>query len=449
MSQVETLRANYCDLARTNPEWFANVNGILSSPGPLHLNAENGHYDESPSPPFLPSCVATPMYPDAERAFFVADICEVYRQHQRWRTHLPEVHPHFAVKANPDPYVLRLLAALGAGFDCASNAEINQILALGVSPSQIIFANPCKAASFVRAAARAGVDKMTFDNADELHKIARAHPRAKLVIRILADDSKSICAFNVKFGTPVSNVPALLAKARELHLDVIGVSFHVGSGCYDPSVYTDAIMRCKQVFDMAEEAGYHFNFLDCGGGFEDSLFEQAARYLRDAIDEYFPDRNGIKIIAEPGRYYVANAFRLAANIIAKRTPSIQGEEKPDVMYYINDGVYGSFNCLMFDHAVAQPYVLSLDSSFHVPSTEPLVSSSVWGPTCDSIDKICIGDWLGFDNMGAYTICAASQFNGFEISKVVYTAGGVGEAEVRTALAKFAAAGHGLGDAGLR
>ncbi len=254
---------------------------------------------------------------------------------------MPRLHSFFptrvdcsifpAVKANPDPYVLRLLAALGAGFDCASNAEINQILALGVSPSQIIFANPCKAASFVRAAARAGVDKMTFDNADELHKIARAHPRAKLVIRILADDSKSICAFNVKFGTPVSNVPALLAKARELHLDVIGVSFHVGSGCYDPSVYTDAIMRCKQVFDMAEEAGYHFNFLDCGGGFEDSLFEQAARYLRDAIDEYFPDRNGIKIIAEPGRYYVANAFRLAANIIAKRTPNFQGEEKPDVM----------------------------------------------------------------------------------------------------------------------
>ncbi|KAF8889237.1 ornithine decarboxylase [Mucidula mucida] len=369
------------------------------------------------SPPSSP--LARPPRCPPPTGFFVADICEVYRQHQRWRTHLPEFTLILVpVKANPDPYVLRLLAALGAGFDCASNAEINQILAL---------------------AARAGVDKMTFDNADELHKIARAHPRAKLVIRILADDSKSICAFNVKFGTPVSNVPALLAKARELHLDVIGVSFHVGSGCYDPSVYTDAIMRCKQVFDMAEEAGYHFNFLDCGGGFEDSLFEQAARYLRDAIDEYFPDRNGIKIIAEPGRYYVANAFRLAANIIAKRTPTIQGEEKPDVMYYINDGVYGSFNCLMFDHAVAQPYRL--------------------GPTCDSIDKICvqtmlperlqIGDWLGFDNMGAYTICAASQFNGFEISKVVYTAGGVGEAEVRTALAKFAAAGHGLGDAGSR
>ncbi len=229
------------------------------------------------------------------------------------------------MKANPDPYVLRLLAALGAGFDCASNSEINQILALGVSPSQIIFANPCKAAFFIRAASKAGVDKMTFDNADELYKIARTHPRAKLVIRILADDSKSVCAFNVKFGAPLSNVPILLAKACEFSLEVIGVSFHVGSGCYNPSVYTDAIMTCRQAFDMAEEAGYHFNFLDCGGGFEDSLFEQAARYLRDTIDEYFPNRRNIKIIAEPGRYYVATAFRLATNIIAKRVPMNEGK----------------------------------------------------------------------------------------------------------------------------
>ena len=161
---------------------------------------------------------------------------------------------------------------------------------------------------------------MTFDNVDELYKIARAHPHAKLVIRILADDSKSICAFNVKFGASLASVPSLLSKARELNLDVIGVSFHVGSGCYDPSVYTDAIMRCQRVFDMAKQAGYDFTFLDVGGGFEDSLFEQAARYLRDAIDQYFPDRSNLTIIAEPGRYYVANAFRLAANIIARRAP---------------------------------------------------------------------------------------------------------------------------------
>lgn len=100
----------------------------------------------------------------------------------------------------------------------------------------------------------------------------------------------------------------------------------------------------------------------------------------------------------------------------------------------------------------EPYVLSLNGSFHVASSEPLALCSIWGPTCDSIDcvnpsvrlpgALRVGDWLGFDNMGAYTICAASQFNGFNISKVVYTTGGMGTAEVRKILTRFAEEGYG-------
>jgi len=298
--------------------------------------------------------------PDAEKAFFVADLSQVYRQHQRWKASLPEIQPFYgnviwtfrfcgrltqfffffqAVKCNPDPYVIRLLAALGTGFDCASNGEISQILNIGgIDPSRIIFANPCKATSFVRNAAKVGVNLMTFDNTDELYKIARAHPRAKLVVRILTDDSKSLCAFGVKFGAPVATVPGLLAKAKELGLDVVGVSFHVGSGCYDPSVYTDAIMRAHTVFDIGKDAGYTLSLLDVGGGFEDALFEEAAAFLTRAIDRYFPNRHGIKIIAEPGRYYVSKAFKLAANIIARRasvaenlTKSPQTSDQPGVM----------------------------------------------------------------------------------------------------------------------
>lgn len=168
---------------------------------------------------------------------------------------------------------------------------------------------------------------MTFDNTDELYKIARANPHAKLVVRILTDDSKSLCAFGVKFGAPLATVPALLSKAQELHLDVVGVSFHVGSGCFDPSVYTDAIMRARAVFDMGKDTGYTFSLLDVGGGFEDALFEQAASHLTSALDRYFPNRLGIKIVAEPGRYYVSKAFKLAANIIARRAPVAENLEQ--------------------------------------------------------------------------------------------------------------------------
>ena len=119
--------------------------------------------------------------------------------------------------------------------------------------------------------------------------------------------------------------------------------------------------------------------------------------------------------------------------------------------YINDGVYGAFNCILFDHQTVHPRVLCLNGSFHVSSdiAADQCLSSVWGPTCDSIDCVCpttmlpnqlkVGDWLAFDNMGAYTICAASQFNGFEKSKIVYTDGGSGAAsiEVRRALRVYA------------
>jgi len=485
MSRVEIIsisRSSHFDRHGDGLPWSTNalVDNLSSSPT-LRLTASqlpgaNINIDENifPSlPPLLhghpdvhlrngvmnASRSAVNHDPDAERAFFVADLGQVYRQHLRWQACLPEIQPFYAVKCNPDPYVLRLLAALGTGFDCASNGEISQILDLGVDPARIIYANPCKAASFVRNAGKLGVDMMTFDNADELYKISRTHPGAQLVVRILADDSKSLCAFNVKFGAPLATVPGLLATAKELNLNVVGVSFHVGSGCYDPSVYTDAVMRAKTAFDIGTEAGYHFTLLDVGGGFEDALFEQAAIFLTDAIATYFPDRRGLKIIAEPGRFYVSKAFNLATNIIARRAPMTEAPaqeehfDRPSVMYYINDGVYGAFNCILFDHQTVHPYVLSMGGSFHVAPSEPVTNCSVWGPTCDSIDCVCpatqlpgalrVGDWLGFDNMGAYTVCAASQFNGFEVSKVIYTTGGFGASEVRRALAKFTADGHGL------
>ena len=226
--------------------------------------------------------------------------------------------------------MLRLLAALGTGFDCASMNEINMVAELGVSPTRVIFANPCKPTSFVKHAARMGVDMTTFDNVDELYKISRAHPGAKLVLRILTDDSKSLCRLGLKFGASLVAVPTLLAKAVELGLNVVGVSFHVGSGCYDSDAFADAVFRAKMAFVMGEEAGYRFSLLDVGGGFESERFEESARVLSRALATHFGDFQG-QIIAEPGRYYVAEAFTLAANVIARRGPerSVLLEEEED------------------------------------------------------------------------------------------------------------------------
>ena len=416
--------------------------------------------------------------------------------------------------------MLRLLAKLGSGFDCASNGEIQNVLDIGVSPSRIIYANPCKASSFVRQAARQRVSMTTFDNLDELAKMKKFHPTCKLVVRILTDDSKSACQLGLKFGAPLDFVPRLLARARELELDVVGVSFHVGSGCYDPDSFRDAVRRARSAFEMGRQAGYHFDLLDVGGGYDHDNFSAIAAVLRTALDDYFPHANfcaggsemrgktqDLRIIAEPGRYYVSRAFVLAANIIARRdgrdepaemhavaleqdedvmdqssTPGSDGSastvldpnesdstagrtgQKPQVMLYQNDGVYGAFNCIMFDHQIVHPKVLTLQRQFcyradleapgvdysHIAAAagvgekqldnddneRTLIPVSVWGPTCDSIDCVRelahlprglgVGDWLVYESMGAYTLCAASSFNGLRRSEVRYTVGAAGD-----------------------
>ncbi len=388
--------------------------------------------------------------PGEEDTFFVADLGEVYRQQLRWKMNLPRVKPFYAVKCNPDPKVLQLLAGLGNGFDCASKAEIEQVLNMGVDPSRIIYAQPCKTNSYVRYVAARGVRQMTFDNADELRKIAKLFPDAELFLRILTDDSSSLCRLSLKFGASLDTTDSLLALARELNLNVVGVSFHVGSGASDPMAFLKAVQDAYAVFNQAVIHGYSLRTLDVGGGFcSDASFEGMATVLRNALDEYFPPHMGVSIIAEPGRYFVSSAFTIACNIIARRTvedPSAIGNNQqmvptstaataralatsPTYMVYVNDGLYGNFSSIMFDHQNPVAKVLCASSRFlyntdgaHATAADRGAEYSIWGPTCDGIDRITesirfeheldVGDWLYFEDMGAYTSCSATRFNGF-------------------------------------
>lgn len=199
---------------------------------------------------------------DTEDAFFVADLASVAHQYRQWTDLLPRVRPFYAVKCNPDPLVSTTLHKLGAGFDCASKAELQLALDLGADPASIIFANPCKQVSHIRFAAQKGIQKMTFDNADELVKVKLHMPDAKMVLRILTDDSKSVCRFGIKFGAAIGLVADLLKLATELEIEVVGISFHVGSGCFDASSFKDAVVLARQAFDIGESLGFNFSLLD-------------------------------------------------------------------------------------------------------------------------------------------------------------------------------------------
>lgn len=374
-----------------------------------------------------------------EDSFFVADLGVVYHQHLRWINNLPRVEPFYAVKCNGDIKVLKLMMKLGLGFDCASKNEIKTILNLGVDPSKVVYANPCKTSSYLRFAQAQNVRLMTFDNADELHKCKRFYPDAHLLLRIMTDDSSALCQLSVKFGAAMTDTKSLLKLAKQLELNVVGVAFHVGSGATDPAAFVDAVKNARQVFDEAEQLEMpQMTVLDVGGGFEDNTFEESAKVLNSSLDDYFFNdatlSRQLRIIAEPGRFYVSRAFNLATNVIGRRWVN---ESQGKAMIYLNDGVYGNLNCILFDHQHPIPRVLSKfrdnswDFDYYGSSLEDKrFEMSVWGPTCDGLDcitKSCelpvavdVGDWIYFADMGAYTLCAATSFNGFNgQSDVIY------------------------------
>lgn len=293
------------------------------------------------------------------------------------------MRPCYAVKCNDDPKVVETLARLGAGFDCASRAEISLALRAGVPPSDIIFAHPAKQPSHLRFAAAHGVVRSTFDNEDELRKIAAETPGAEVVLRILADDSHSVVRLGLKFGCPLGEVGHLVDVARSLDVRLVGVSYHVGSGNGSVDSFGAAVADARRAFDIAAARGVRLTLLDIGGGFPGSeigatdptcdrlggaptdasdpyakhpSFAAIAASVRAALDTHFPPGCGVDLIAEPGRFFVKSSHALAVNVVGKRrTVDETGVTRWN--YYINDGIYGSFNCIDRDHQACLPSMI--------------------------------------------------------------------------------------------
>ncbi|PIG85003.1 ornithine decarboxylase [Aspergillus arachidicola] len=396
-----------------------------------------------------------------DNPFFVADLGQVTRQHRRWKLNLPNVQPFYvqpAVKCNSDPLLLRALAELGTGFDCASIEEMRSVLALGVDPSRIIFANPCKPAAALDYAREAGILTTVFDNIDELETIHCYMPDAQLLLRIYANDASALINFGDKFGAPAGMTHALLKRAKELSLDVVGVSFHVGeydlcsvfyvlspftlpqsppsdtpfygqynsvlnqsvgTGANDLNSFRKAIQEARVVFNQAETLGFTMRIVDVGGGFQDKNFGQIASTIRDSLADNFPRTT--RFIAEPGRFYTRSAYTLVCRVISRRRQV--GEvckDQPDMLYQ-NDGLYGNFmNCLM-EKEIFHPILIPDESSLGHREVRPH-RYTIWGPTCDGCDYVVrdatlrceakVRDWLVYKNMGAYTNATATRFNGF-------------------------------------
>jgi ornithine decarboxylase len=371
---------------------------------------------------------------NGDESFLIVDIGEIIRQYNKWKNLLPRITPFYAIKCNPSPIIIKILNKLGCCFDTASKNEILKVIELGVSPKNIVFANPCKPVDFIKFARSNDVDLLVIDSTYELYKIKLYHPEANILLRIQTDDSKSRCKFNSKFGVVLDEVESILTMAKQLKINMKGVSFHVGSGCSDANVYHTAISDCKKVFEIAKKLDILMDLIDIGGGFpgvDDAKisFTDIAQVINDSIDEFFPsigdssdtDTNDITFIAEPGRYFVASSHTLVVSVINKKEYIDKETNIQKNIYYISDGVYSSFSGIIYDYAKFE--LLPFNER-----NEKTYPSIVYGSTCDSLDCItkdcnlpllAIGESMIVKNIGAYSVASATEFNGFPLPTINY------------------------------
>lgn len=364
-----------------------------------------------------------------EELVHIVDLRSVLQRWHEWHTHMPRAGVCYAVKSNADPAILQLLVSIGSGFDCAAPAEIEQVLSLGAEPSSIVYANPCKPPSHAKRAEALGVNLTVVDSTSEVRKIAHCMPSASVLLRIAAADESARCPMDHKYGASDCHWQDIINACVEYGVLLSGVAFHIGSGASEPGAFAAAVKSARRAIDCLKASNATPRngqplWVDIGGGMSSvgaSVHGAAGKELARALDEHFQDKDEVAIIAEPGRFITECAVTVAAEVIGVR------KSKPP-SYWVKDGVYGSFNCMLFDHAECpKPLPFATDAKRQqelecqlqtVPSLSP---SYVFGPTCDGLDTLLTneplpdlmpGDWLAFPAMGAYTISAASSFNGF-------------------------------------
>ena len=358
---------------------------------------------------------------------FIVDHDELRKNYRTFKRYLPRVQAYFAVKANSLPEIVQTLFKEGASFDVASMPEFETVYQniKGMPAKQrqdwiwdkIIYANPIKPEATLEQ-----LDKykplVTFDNVEEIHKIAKHAPHAGLALRLKVPNTGAMVELSSKFGAAPGEAVDMILEADRVGLTVEGISFHVGSQTTNFENYVQALALTANIFKEAKDRGYtKMNLIDIGGGFPAPYdatvkpFQTLAKVINTEIDRLFPE--DIQILAEPGRFMVATAGYAVSRVVGKAIR----DGKP--CYYINDGVYHTYSGIIFDH-------------LHYPikafKKGPTQLSAVFGPTCDALDVISMaenlpaldrGDLVYSDNIGAYSSASSTYFNGIPPAKIVH------------------------------
>jgi ornithine decarboxylase len=356
----------------------------------------------------------------------VVDLDVVRDNYLSLRHWLPLAQVYYAVKANPAPEIVRMLADLGSSFDVASRGEIELCLSNGVRADKISFGNTIKKQSDIAFAYDKGVRLYAFDSMCELEKLAVAAPGSKVFCRILMTCDGAEWPLSRKFGCEVDMARDLLVKARELGLDPYGVSFHVGSQQTDLRQWDIAVGKAAMLFTALDEAGIELKMINLGGGFpakyrtDIPAVEQYADAVMTAMTNHFGNALPAMII-EPGRSLVGDAGILETEVVLI---SQKGYEDDVRWVYLDIGKFGGLAETM-DEAIKYRIQTPHDGG----ETAPVVLA---GPTCDSADILYekagyempvglkVGDKVRILSTGAYTTSySAVNFNGFAPLKAYF------------------------------
>ena len=349
------------------------------------------------------------------------DLDVVRENYHAFARALPDSRVFYAVKANPDPAVLKLLAELGSSFDCASVAEIDMALAAGATPDRISFGNTIKKERDVAAAFQRGRSHVRRRLRRGSRQDRPRRPRRPVFCRILCDCVGAEWPLSRKFGCAPEMAVDVLEHAHRAGLEAYGVSFHVGSQQPNPNAWDIALaVGRRRVPRRCRERGIQLSMVNLGGGFP-------AKYLRDvpavktygsaifaALRKHFGNRIPETII-EPGRGMVGDAGVIKAEVVLISKKSADDKQR---WVYLDIGKFGGLAETM-DEAIRYPIRTVHDG-------DRTGACVIAGPTCDSADvlyektpyelpiSLAIGDEVLIEGTGAYTqTYSAVAFNGFE------------------------------------
>jgi len=360
-----------------------------------------------------------PQLQQPQTPYLILDTNIAANRFQRLKKAFRDTQIFYAVKANPEPRLIRRLAENGSSFDVASPAEIDLCLSEGVSAERLSYGNTIKKAKDIRYAHQRGVRLFVFDSEAELQKLAENAPGAEVFCRLLASSAGAQWPLSRKFGCAPEMAAALLVKARDLGLNPVGVSFHVGSQQLDPSRWEPSIAAAAEVFRDVAAQGIELTLLNCGGGFPVRYdepvapIEAFATAISRSMRRHF-EGGGPQLAIEPGRYVAADAGVLRAEVVLVSHKSLQDEVR---WVYLDIGRFGGL-AETEGEAIRYRIVTAYDG-------EPTGPVRIAGPTCDSVDilyqstpyrlplSLKPGDHVEILGTGAYTTTYSSVgFNGF-------------------------------------